>query len=252
MKATLAIETGKVFVGRSFGAEKSTAGEVVFCTAMTGYQEVLTDPSYQGQIVVMTVPHVGNYGTHADLNESRKAYVSGFVAREFSDVVSHWQPAETLLNFMKSNGVVGIQDIDTRALTRHLRTMGVCQGVIGMGDMSEKDLVNQASRVRSLAGSDLVKEVTCDHMYRWDVPGAKPPRRKIVVMDFGVKHTILRSLAEAGCAVTVVPASTSARDILALSPDGVMLSNGPGDPAAVSYAIQTIRDLVAASGAGPF
>ncbi len=245
MKATLALETGQVFVGRSFGSEKETEGEVVFCTAMTGYQEILTDPSYQGQIVVMTYPHIGNYGIHDNLNESKKPYVAGFVAREFSQRASHWQPPEKLEKFMKKHGVVGIHDIDTRALTRHLRTLGVCQGIVATGDRSPKDLVSQAKKMPKMAGTDLVKKVTCSSAYDWKENGETgSSQRNVVVMDFGVKHNILRSLSQRGCVVKVVPAKASVNDILAHHPDGIMLSNGPGDPSAVTYAIDTIRALV--------
>jgi carbamoyl-phosphate synthase small subunit len=257
MKAVLALETGRVFAGKSFGAEGEASGEVVFCTALTGYQEILTDPSYQKQIVVMTYPHIGNYGTHDSLNESGKPYVAGFVAREFSATASHWQAAGTLLEYMKTHGVVGIEDIDTRALVRHLRDAGACRGIIAAGDADPKALVRKAKSSGAMVGADLVKEVTCAEPYRWKqtLPSSLPaapakenqdegPRRKVVLMDFGVKNNIMQSLAERGCDVTVVPASTSADEILNLKPDGVMLSNGPGDPAAVTYAIETIRRLV--------
>ncbi len=267
MKATLALETGKVFIGESFGAAGETLGEVVFCTALTGYQEILTDPSYQGQIVVMTYPHIGNYGAHGNLNESKKPFVAGFVAREFSERASHWQPPAPLEDFMKGHGVMGLQGIDTRALTRHLRTVGACMGVIATGEVNPKALVEKAKKAGGMEGRDLVKEVTCAASYKWKegagspgpedkngkdlLTGAVSARRKVVVMDFGVKHHILRSLAKRGCDVTVVPATASAKDILALSPDGVMLSNGPGDPAAVTYGIRTIRDLAARNQEAP-
>jgi carbamoyl-phosphate synthase small subunit len=254
MKATLALETGRIFTGSAFGATGETAGEVVFCTALTGYQEILTDPSYQRQIVVMTYPHIGNYGVHESLSESRKPFVAGFVAREFSPVASHWQNVSPLEGYMKTHGIVGIQDIDTRALVRHLRDVGVCQGLIATGEVSGKELVQKAKKAGRMVGADLVKEVTCSEPYAWPRPasqaGAAPgpvpegQRRKVVLMDFGVKNNIMNSLAERGCDVTVVPATTTAQEILALKPDGVMLSNGPGDPAAVTYAIETIWRLI--------
>ena len=252
MKAVLALETGRVFTGRSFGAERETVGEVVFCTALTGYQEILTDPSYQGQVVVMTYPHIGNYGTHDNLNESRRPFVAGFVAREFSAMASHWQPAQLLEKFMKHHGVVGIDDIDPRALTKHLRTVGVCQGVIASGEVSAKALIDRAKQAAKMAGSDLVKDVTCATSYKWKEEGDPAPKRKVVVMDFGVKNNILRCLARRECAVTGVPADASVKDILALKPDGVMLSNGPGDPAAVSYAIDAIRGFIAHNQSGRY
>jgi carbamoyl-phosphate synthase small subunit len=270
MKATLALETGKVYTGRAFGAEGETVGEVVFCTALTGYQEILTDPSYRRQIVVMTYPHIGNYGTWDALNESRKPFVAGFVAREFSATASHQQSTATLESFMKKHGVVGIDDIDTRALVRHLREVGCKQGLIATGDVDPKKLVARAKKAAGMVGSDLAREVTCDEPYEWRTAerenermndGVKRPispslhpslspsqKHKVVVIDYGVKWNILNSLAARGCSVTVVPATASADSILALRPDGVMLSNGPGDPAAVTYGIKTIRDLVAHSG----
>lgn len=253
MKATLALETGRVFTGRSFGATGETSGEVVFCTALTGYQEILTDPSYQRQIVVMTYPHIGNYGTNDSFNESKKAFVAGFVAREFSPAASHWQPVKTLEEYMKKNGVTGIQDIDTRALTRHLREVGACQGIIATGEVSPKLLIEKAKKSSHMVGADLVKEVSCTAPYAWPMEGVVPsPKgsgegegvKKVVVMDFGVKFNILVSLAGRGCDVTVVPAQTSAEEILKMQPDGVMLSNGPGDPAAVTYAIDTVKKLI--------
>jgi carbamoyl-phosphate synthase small subunit len=251
MKAILALETGDVFEGSAFGAEKDTVGEVVFCTALMGYQEVLTDPSYQGQIVVMTYPHIGNYGVHPSLMESRKPFVAGFVAREFSPMASHWETVGTLEDFMKTHGVTGIHEIDTRALVRILRTKGACRGVIGVGALAKaKELVARAKASPSMSGANLVKDVTCEASYPWREAGDPVAKKRVVVMDFGVKHNILRSLSHAGMDVTVVPASASVKDILALSPDGVMLSNGPGDPAAVTDAIQTIRGLIAHNEAG--
>ncbi len=242
-RAVLALETGKIFEGRAFGAEGETSGEVVFCTSLTGYQEILTDPSYQRQIVVMTYPHVGNYGTNDTLNESDRPYVAGFVAREFSNTASHWQPMKSLESFMQAHKIVGIDDIDTRALVRHLRSVGVCQGIIATGeDVSAKELVERAKKAGRMEGADLVKEVTCEKPYSWMSIGQ--PKRKVVLMDFGVKRNIMQSLAERGCDVTVVPAQTTAEEIVAMNPSGVMLSNGPGDPAAVTYAIKTIRELV--------
>lgn len=255
LKAVLALETGRVFEGRAFGAPGETAGEVVFCTALTGYQEILTDPSYQRQIVVMTYPHIGNYGTSPDFSESKKPHVAGYVAREFSPVASHWKPVATIGTYMKENGVVGIEGIDTRALVRHLRDVGVCQGIISSANVKPKVLVDRAKAQAKMAGSDLVKEVTCAAPYAWNktqlsaVPSAHPLSRagegkRVALLDFGAKFNIMNSLAAGGCDVTVFPAKTSFEEVMAFKPDGIMLSNGPGDPAAVTYAIDTLRRLV--------
>jgi carbamoyl-phosphate synthase small subunit len=251
MKAILALETGDFFEGRAFGAEKETVGEVVFCTALMGYQEVLTDPSYQGQIVVMTYPHIGNYGVHESLMESKRPYVAGFVAREFSATASHWEKVGLLEDFMKKHGVTGIQDVDTRALVRILRTKGSLRGVIMTGDkVKPKDAVARAKSAPVMSGADLVKDVTVKKAYHWQEPGAPAPTKRVVVMDFGVKHNILRSLAMRGLDVTVVPGTATLKDILAHKPDGVMLSNGPGDPAAVTYGVSTVRDLISYNESG--
>jgi carbamoyl-phosphate synthase small subunit len=256
-KAVLVLETGRVFHGWSFGASKETSGEVVFCTSMTGYQEILTDPSYQGQIVVMTYPHIGNYGTHANYDEAKKPFAAGFVAKEFSDTASHWQTPATLSHYMESRGVSGIDGLDTRALVRHLRERGVCQGIIATGDIDEKALVKKAQSLASMEGKDLVKEVSCRENYHWGLSGftvkngkthldeTGAPQKQVVVVDFGVKNSILQAFAARNCGVTVVPGDTSAKDILALNPGGIMLSNGPGDPAAVGYGIKMVQDLVA-------
>jgi len=249
VKTVLALETGRVFEGRAFGAVGETAGEVVFCTALTGYQEVLTDPSYQGQIVVMTYPHIGNYGTAPDFDESEKPHVAGFVAREFSPMASHWKAVSRMDDHMKKHGVVGLEDIDTRALVRHLRDVGVCRGIVSSENVKPKVLVDRAKKHARMTGLDLVREVTCAKPHRWGPPAPpapekSAPRRKVALMDFGVKRNIMKSLAARGCDVTIFPAQTSFDDLLSFQPDGVMLSNGPGDPAAVTYAIETIRRLV--------
>jgi carbamoyl-phosphate synthase small subunit len=252
MKAVLALETGRVFEGESYGATGETGGEVVFCTSMTGYQEILTDPSYQRQIVVMTYPHMGNYGTSPDFDESKKPHVAGYVAREFSPVASHWKSVASLDDYMKQNGVVGLHGIDTRALVRHLRDLGVCRGLISTEAVDPNVLVERAKSQTEMAGADLVKEVTCSARYAW-VPapfsagnGAARPGegKKVALMDFGAKSNIMNSLAALGCDVMVFPAKTSLEDLLLHKPDGIMLSNGPGDPAAVTYAINTIRAIV--------
>jgi carbamoyl-phosphate synthase small subunit len=248
VKAVLALETGRVFEGLAFGAPGETSGEVVFCTALSGYQEIMTDPSYQRQIVVMTYPHIGNYGTVADFDESKKPHVAGFVAREFSPLASHWKPVAKIDAYMKKNGVVGIEGIDTRALVRHLRDVGVCRGVISSENAKPKALVEKAKKSASMAGADLVKEVTCETPYAWKPAGTGAPARRVALMDFGVKYNIMNSLAAHGCDVTVFPAKTSFDELMAFKPDGIMLSNGPGDPAAVTYAIETVRRVAAHNG----
>ncbi len=251
-KALLVLESGRSFWGESFGAPVETLGEVVFNTSMTGYQEILTDPSYKGQIIVMTEPHIGNVGTNKEDMESRKVYAEGLVVRESSPLASNWRSRESLQDFLVSRKVPAIDHIDTRALTKHLREAGVMRGVLSTSDFDVDSLLRKIRSSQEMEGSDLVKEVTCSKSYEWEntewsltpAPQKKKATHKIVMMDFGLKQNILNCLASRGAAVTVVNAKTSAKDILALNPDGIMLSNGPGDPAAVTYAIQTIRDLI--------
>ena len=240
MKAMLALEDGRVFEGTSFGATGERSGEVVFNTGMTGYQEVLTDPSYKGQIVTMTYPLIGNYGINEADSESRSLWLEGFVIRELSEIASNWRSQKDLESYMIENNVVGIQGIDTRALTRHIRTAGAMKAVISSADADSASLVNKARASLGLVGRDLVKEVTCDKAYT--LPSCDGPLA--VVLDFGVKYSILHQLAAAGCKVSVVPGNTSPDEILNLKPDGILLSNGPGDPSAVSYAIETIRHIL--------
>ena len=243
MKAILALETGRTFAGGAFGSLRETTGEVVFCTALAGYQEIMTDPSYQGQIVVMTYPHIGNYGVSPDFAESKKPHVAGYVVREFSPVASHWKSVGRIEEYMKTHGVVGIEGIDTRALVRHLRTVGVCRGIISTENVAPEALVERAKKAGAMVGADLVKEVTCGEPYDWKKrAGASGPR--VALLDYGAKFNIMNSLAALGCAVTVFPAKTSFDDLKKFNPDGIMLSNGPGDPAAVTYAIDTIRKIV--------
>ena len=261
IKAVLALESGRVFLGRSIGADAEVAGEVVFNTSMTGYQEILTDPSYQGQIVTMTCPHIGNYGVSPEDAESRGLFASGFVVREASSLFSNWRAKQSLESLLKMSGIPGIDGIDTRALTRHLREAGSLKGVLSTRDLNPKSLVKKAKKSPGLEGRDLVKEVTNPKPYEWkencgpwrersdadkgesigDEAGAG---KRVVVMDFGVKQNILRCLADRGFEVKVVPATTSAQEILSTAPDGIVLSNGPGDPAAVTYAIKTIESLI--------
>ena len=263
-RAVLALEDGTFFEGLSFGRRGEVTGEVVFNTALCGYQEVLTDPSYAGQIVTMTYPHIGNYGVNREDVESARPQVAGFIVREASHVVSSWRASGSLASYLDAHGIVGISEIDTRALTRHLRTHGAKRGVISALDLDRDSLVTKARASRSMIGLDLAREVTCEKAWAFDpraegagdqlVPvlkrepsGAKhagEPRFRVVAYDFGMKHNILRNLAAAGCEVTVVPATTSARDALALQPEGIFLSNGPGDPEPCSYAIEAAKAFV--------
>ena len=240
-RAVLALEDGVVYEGRLFGHAGETTGEVVFNTALSGYQEVLTDPSYAGQIVTMTYPHIGNYGVNVDDVESTDTQVAGFVVREAS-TASSWRSSGELNRYLDDHGVVGITEVDTRALTRHLRDHGAKRGVISALVDDRAALVSKARASRSMIGLDLAREVTCAEPYRVPPPG--PATFKVVAYDFGMKTNIGRMLAAAGCDVTVVPATTSAEDTLALKPDGVFLSNGPGDPEPCTYAIEASRKLM--------
>ena len=251
-RAILALEDGILFSGRSFGRAGESTGEVVFNTALAGYQEVLTDPSYAGQIVTMTYPHIGNYGVNREDVESAKPQVAGFVVREASTRASSWRASGELHRYLDENGVVGISEIDTRALTRHLRTHGAKRGVISTVSEDTDALVRTARASRSMIGLDLAREVTCDRPYHVEEPiasvlqGAVPEggHYKVVAYDFGMKRNIARMLAATGCDVTVVPATTSAEETLALAPDGVFLSNGPGDPEPCTYAIEASKRLM--------
>jgi carbamoyl-phosphate synthase small subunit len=241
VKAVLALEDGTVYEGRSFGHAGETTGEVVFNTALSGYQEVLTDPSYAGQIVTMTYPHIGNYGVNVDDVESADTQVAGFVVREAS-TASSWRSSGELHEYLDEREVVGITEVDTRALTRHLRDFGAKRGIISALVDDHAALVAKARASRSMIGLDLAREVTCDASYHVDREGAA--RFKVVAYDFGMKTNIGRMLSAAGCDVTVVPATTSAEDVLALRPDGVFLSNGPGDPEPCTYAIEASRKIM--------
>ena len=256
MDAILALEDGTWFRGQAAGAEGEAAGEVVFNTSMTGYQEVLTDPSYAGQIVTMTCPEIGNYGVSSEDVESRRPQVAGFIIRDESPVASNWRAHGTLREYLIENRIVAISDIDTRALTRRLRSSGVMRGVIATGAaLDPAALIDRAQAIPKMEGSDLVGSVTTDRVFDWpqedpDAFGIPPARRaktrlKIAAYDFGMKWNILRRLSAHGCDVRVYPASAPASDLLATSPDGVFLSNGPGDPAALPYAIDNARQLVA-------
>ncbi len=258
MNAILALEDGTWFQGVSAGAPGETSGEVVFNTSMTGYQEVLTDPSYAGQIVTMTTPQIGNYGVAGTDAESAKPQVAGFVMRDPSPVSSNWRAQGTLRDYLTRHNIVAIGDVDTRALTKKLRSAGVMRGVMATGSVDAQELIERARRIPHMEGSDLVKDVTCAETYDFETSladavsdasfGVAPLRRarrpmKVAAYDFGIKLNILRRLAAHGCQVRVFPASTSASDVLAWEPDGVFLSNGPGDPAAVSYAVKNVKQL---------
>ena len=255
MKAVLALADGRVFVGESFGTAGKVEAEIVFNTSMSGYQEVITDPSYCGQMVVMTYPLIGNYGINPEDFESDRPYLSGFIVKELSGIPSNWRCSETLDAFLKRYGVVGIQGIDTRALTRHIREKGAQQAVLSTQDVDPSVLVERARQSIRLEGRDLVQEVTCKSAYDWTKgeqaltrlsPSAVTAKRQyfVVAYDFGVKRNILRKLVQCGCKVKVVPANTPWKEVLAMEPDGVFLSNGPGDPSAVPYAIVNVKNLV--------
>jgi carbamoyl-phosphate synthase small subunit len=256
MDAILALEDGTWFRGQAAGAEGEARGEVVFNTSMTGYQEVLTDPSYSGQIVTMTCPEIGNYGVSPEDVESRRPHVAGFIIRDESPISSNWRAAGTLRGYLVDNKIVAISDIDTRDLTRKLRSGGVMRGVIGTGNqLDEKALIATANAIPQMEGSDLVSEVTTEAAFDWpredpDEFGISPARvakrrLKIAAYDFGMKWNILRRLSAHGCDVRVYPATTPASELLATKPDGVFLSNGPGDPAPLTYAIDNAKQLVA-------
>lgn len=241
----LALESGKTFVGRSFGYEGERDGEIVFNTSLSGYQEILTDPSYCGQIICMTNPHIGNYGINPEDMESARPFVSGFIVKESSALVSNWRSTESLSAFLKRHKIVAIEGIDTRALTRHIRQAGAMRAVISTSGASSRELVEKARRAPGLVGRDLVKEVTCTEKYMFTHETAVPPRFTVALLDCGAKANIARDLADRGCAVTVFPATATAEEILAIAPTGIMLSNGPGDPAAVTYVIDTVKKLIA-------
>jgi carbamoyl-phosphate synthase small subunit len=261
MQAILALEDGRIFRGRAFGAPVEAAGEVVFNTSLTGYQEIFTDPSYAGQIVVLTNPHIGNYGTTPSDAESTRPFIEGLVTREFSAMSSNWRSTEVADDYLERSGIPVIAEVDTRAVVRHLRTHGVMRGVIASGDALDTDaLVAKARSIRKMDGTDLASVVTTKAPYKWD---ASEPRNltgdaylpaedqaagtqdqlHVVAYDFGIKQNILRMLTRENCRVTVVPATTTAEETLALNPDGVFFSNGPGDPEPLNYAIDTVRQL---------
>jgi carbamoyl-phosphate synthase small subunit len=240
MKALIALEDGTVFEGRAAGIGGEQEGEVVFNTSMTGYQEILTDPSYKGQIVTMTYPLIGNYGVNEEDVESRGPKAEAFIAREFSKITSNFRAKEHLLDYLSRHGIMAIEDVDTRALTKHIRVKGAMKSVISTTDTDPESLVEKARQSVGIVGIDLVREVTCEAPYVFD---GEEGDFHVVVMDFGVKMNIPRMLKKAGCRVTVVPARTTAGEVLALSPDGVLLSNGPGDPQGVPDIVGEIQRL---------
>ena len=253
MKAILLLEDGTVFEGASFGAKGQKCGEVVFNTSMTGYQEILTDPSYNEQIITMTYPLIGNYGTNKADWESRKIFAGGFIVKENCDYPSNWRNTKSLGDYLKANKVVGLEGIDTRALVKHIRIAGAMKGIISSTEFGIANLKKKLQKYPGLVGRDIVKNVTAKKPYSWDKgvidvlnnKEIKPQKKyKVVAFDYGMKQNILRMLCSHGCDVYVVPAATSAEEVLAQKPDGVFLSNGPGDPAPVGYAIETVRELL--------
>jgi carbamoyl-phosphate synthase small subunit len=253
--AILALEDGTVFEGRSFGAPAERSGEVVFNTAITGYQEIFTDPSYSGQIVILTNPQIGNYGTASEDNESIRPYIEGLAVREFSAISSNWRSDKQAEQFLATHGIPIVSDLDTRTLVRHLRTRGVMRGVLSAIEKDPAKLVEKARGIPTMAGLDLASRVSTPKRYQWTKPVEacspseivpRPPeaRYHVVAYDFGIKHNILRRLVQVGCRVTVVPALTTAEDVLALKPDGVFLSNGPGDPEPLVTEVDNIRKLI--------
>ncbi len=261
MQATLALEDGRFFTGEGYGAPSEALGEVVFNTSLTGYQEIATDPSYTGQIVVLTNPQIGNYGTNQADNEAARPYIEGLIVREFSAVSSNWRSEQVTDEYMERYSVPVLAEIDTRALVRHLRTHGVMRGCISTAETDPEKLIAKARSIRKMDGTDLAKVVSTKSVYTFDaedvlaqstdplLAGAadakfEGPRLHVVAYDFGMKRNILRMLTREGCRVTVVPAETRADEVLALKPDGVFLSNGPGDPEPVDYAVRSIREML--------
>jgi len=253
-KAVLAIENGTVFEGLSFGSEGEAFGEVVFNTSLTGYQEIITDPSYNGQIIVMTYPEIGNYGINQEDLESRKPFAKGLAVKEYWPFPSNWRSEQSLDDFLKANQIVGIHGIDTRFLTKQIRTSGAQKCIISTKDNDKESLLSKIKNSPGIIGKDLVTEVSCKKPYNWDkgteqwIPlnDTYTPKKKynVVAYDFGIKTNILRRLTDLGCNLTVVPSNTSPKEVLKLNPDGIFLSNGPGDPEGVGYAIQNVKELL--------
>jgi carbamoyl-phosphate synthase small subunit len=258
MKAVLALADGRIFEGTSFGAQGEVTGEIIFNTSMTGYQEVITDPSYCGQMIVMTYPLIGNYGVNPEDFESDRPHLSSLIIKELSSISSNWRSDDTLHNFLTNHGIPGVHGIDTRALTRHIRNTGAQQAILSTLDTNPESLVQKAKKLPCLTGRDLVKEVTCKEPYEWheekwgnknkinsDQKNINPKNSIfIVAYDFGIKRNILRMLKQSGCNIKVVPAAMPADEVLAMRPNGVFLSNGPGDPTAVPYALNNVKYLI--------
>jgi len=253
MKALIALEDGQTFTGRSFTGPGEAIGEIVFNTGMTGYQEILTDPSYKGQIVTMTYPLIGNYGVNEEDMESTSIHPGALLMKEYNAVPSNFRSQSTLADFLRSHHVLGVEGFDTRSLTKHIRQRGALKGIVSTHDLDRDSLIHRAKSWSGLVGQDMVSQVTCDTPYGWSdlgpAPGnnfshAKPGKYKVIAFDFGLKFNQLRLLTSRGCQVQVVPAQTSAADVLAMNPDGIFLSNGPGDPAGVPGIVETIRALL--------
>lgn len=247
----LALADGTLWPGYAFGARGERTGEICFNIGLTGYQEILTDPSYHGQIVVMTQPHIGNTGANDEDAESRRAWLSGFVVRDASPITSNWRATKSLDDYLREHGVVAMSDVDTRALVRHIRTVGAQNAALSSVDPQPDRLIALARSAPAMNGLDLAQAVTCAKSYPWKMDASRgdwklesTPRFHVVAYDYGIKHNILRLLAGHGCRVTIVPAQTPASEVLALNPAGLFLSNGPGDPAAVTYAIDNIQQLL--------
>ncbi|MDP6202206.1 MAG: glutamine-hydrolyzing carbamoyl-phosphate synthase small subunit [Candidatus Marinimicrobia bacterium] len=241
-KAILLLEDGRSFTGKAFGYLGETTGEVCFNTGMTGYQEILTDPSYCKQIVTMTTPHIGNYGINPEDVESNHIQVAGFVIKEETDIPSNWRSTQPIGEYLKEQKIVGIQGIDTRALTRHIRDNGAMNGIISTVDTQIESLIKKLKNAPQMVGLDLAQKVTCKDSYLWST--RKKGQYKVAAIDFGIKHNILRLLESHGCNVTVFPAHVTSKAILDFNPDGVFLSNGPGDPSAVTYGIRMVKDIL--------
>ncbi|MBU0484379.1 MAG: glutamine-hydrolyzing carbamoyl-phosphate synthase small subunit [Proteobacteria bacterium] len=253
MKALIALEDGTTFEGKSFTGPGEVTGEIVFNTGLTGYQEILTDPSYKGQIVTMTYPLIGNYGVNQEDMESDKIQPEAFLIKEYCDFPSNFRSTGTLAKFLRSQNIPGIEGIDTRALTRHIRKAGAMKGIISTEDLNPESLVEKAKKSKGFEGRDIVRDVTCHKPYGWTDQGPKEGSNftttpagtyKVVTFDFGLKYNMLRLLKERGCQVQVVPAYTSAAEVMAMNPDGIFLTNGPGDPAGVEGVVETIRTLL--------
>lgn len=253
MKALIALEDGRTFTGRSFTGPGEAIGEIVFNTGMSGYQEILTDPSYKGQIITMTYPLIGNYGVNDEDMESTSIHPGAFLVKEYNAVPSNFRSQATLADFLRTHKVLGVEGFDTRALTKHIRQRGALKGVVSTLDLDKDSLVQKAKSWSGLVGHDMVSQVTCSAPYGWAAHGvapgsnftsAMPGKYKVVVFDFGLKFNQLRLLSERGCQVQVVPATTSAKEVLDMNPDGIFLSNGPGDPAGVPGVVETIQSLL--------